>query len=98
MNSQEFTVSVGGADYHVFTSTNGNNDSFQVVDRNTGRTVTDSFGDCNPLRSLWSSWRYQTVHGAARAAMEHKCIRESVEREIESHMEFCLDSLDESVK
>lgn len=94
-NQQSFDVVVDGIEYHVETSTRGSNDTFMVYTNNGRTTITDSFGECNPLRSLWSDWRYQTVHGAAREAMEIKCIKDAVRDEVQAHLNFCLENLDE---
>ena len=92
---QTFAVTIAGVDYAVYASTRGSKDSFRVTADNGNFVLTDSWGECNPLRSLWSDWRYQTVHGAARDAMELKCIKNAVEREIEAHMEFCLQQIED---
>lgn len=94
---QKFSVVVNVIDYDVYTSTRGSNDTFHVTTNNGALTVTDSFGECNPLRSLWSNWRYQSVHGAARDAMELKCIKEAVEREVEAHIEFCQQLIEDDL-
>jgi len=96
--AQEFDVVVNGNDYHVYASTHGSNDHFTITTNNGALTVTDSFGECNPLRCLWQDWRYQSVYGAARNAMEIKCIKDAVEREIEAHMEFCLQLIEDDIE
>jgi hypothetical protein len=89
MSEQKFTVKINGSWYTAFASTRGSSDSFEVYHEGS-RTIADAFGECNPLRELWGDWRYQSCHGAARTAMEQRCIREAVEHEIESHRDFCL--------
>lgn len=99
--AQEFDVVVSGINYHVYVSTRNNNDHFTVTaDFGPGNylTVTDSFGECNPLRTLWKGWQYQSVHGAARASMEIKCIKDAVVREIEAHIEFCLQLIEDDIE
>jgi len=93
--AQEFNVVVNGNDYQVYASTNGSNDNFTVTTNNGALTITDSFGECNPLRSLWHDWRYQSVRGAVRTSMEINCIKDAVEREIEAHIDFCLQLIED---
>jgi len=92
MSEQNFTVVVNGIEYDVHTSTNGSNDTFTVHTNNGRTTVADCFGECNPLIDLWNDWKYQSVHGAARTAMELKCIRNAVLAEVEAHKEFCMSN------
>lgn len=94
---QTFTVTVNGIEYDVYTSTRGSNDSFRVTTNNGNFVLTNSWGECNPLRSLWIDWRYQAVHGAARDAMELKCIKSAVEAEVEAHKEFCLQLVEDDL-
>ncbi len=46
-------------------------------------------------RSLWHDWRYQSVRGAVRTSMEINCIKDAVEREIEAHIDFCLQLIED---
>ena len=94
---QTFTVTVDGIEYDVCISTRGSNDSFRITSDNGNFVLTDSWGECNPLRSLWPNWRYQTIHGAARDSMELKCIKNAVEREIDAHMAFCLQLIEDDL-
>ena len=93
--AQEFNVEVNGKDYNVTTSTQGSRDHFVITAHNGAIRVTDQSGECNPLRTLWGSWKYQTTHGAARTSMELKCIREAVEYEVQAHINFCFEQIDE---
>ena len=95
-SEQTFAITVNGIEYDVYTSTRGTRDTFRITTNNANLVITDSFGECNPLRSLWDDWQYQAVHGAAREAMELKCIKDAVEREIETHMEFCLQQIEDN--
>jgi hypothetical protein len=88
---QNFEVVVDGIDYSVAVSTSGNSDTFRVATNNGELVITESWGDCNPLKSLWNTWQYQSVHGAARTSMEIRCIKEAVTSEIKAHEEFCLE-------
>lgn len=99
---QEFEVQVDGSSYLVdiglksFCVRTGDVDDDGYI---STRIIEDSFGDCNPLISLWNSWEYQRVQGAARTSMEgaartsmeYKCIRAAVECAIERHEERCLE-------
>ena len=91
---QTFAVTVNGIDYSVDVSTKNNRDAFLVTTNNGKTVITNQWGDwCNPLRGLWSDRKYQSVHGAARHAMELKCIRNAVEDEVNAHKDFCLDEI-----
>lgn len=97
MSFEELTrVTVDGHDYFVQAVTRNNNDSFRV-EHVSGIVVEDSFGECNPLRALWSDWQYRGVHGAARASMELRCIKDAVRRAVQDHLEFSLELCEENL-
>lgn len=90
---QTFAVTVNGINYSAHASTSGNRDNFLVTTNDDKTVITNQWGECNPLRGLWSDYKYQSVHGAARHAMEFKCIRNAVENEVNAHKDFCLDEI-----
>jgi len=98
MTEQTFDIVVKGHDYRVYTSTDGTHDQLTITTNNGALTITDNYGECNPLRSLWDDWRYHFTRGAARRSMENKCIRESVEYEIEAHENFCWQLIEDDLE
>ena len=98
MTEQTFDVTVKGCEYQVYTSTDGTHDQFRVTTNDGALTITDNFGECNPLRSAWGDHRYRFTHGAARRSMENRCVRESVEYEIEAHADFCRQLIEDDLE
>ncbi len=92
-SNQEFNITINGSDYSVSTGLK----SFYIADVTGGnlRVITDEWGDCNPLESLWGDWKYQTTHGAARESMELKCIRNAVEQAVEAHRDFYIENAED---
>lgn len=79
--AEYFNVTVAGIDYEVEATTRNTHDTFRIALK-SGEVITEQFGVCNPLRDLWDGWRWYHVHGAARRAMEEKCIRDAVRYEL----------------
>lgn len=91
IDKDTFNVTIGGVDYYVETWTQNDNDRLIITAHNGNYILTDCSGYCNPLRSLWRDWRYRTVYGAARYAMELKRIKQCVINEISEHISWCYE-------
>jgi hypothetical protein len=86
-------IDVDGAEYRVVASHQNHHGHFQVQ-TSDGVLIEDTCGcvDVNPLCDLWRGHVWFRTHGAARASMELKCIKNAVRESLKVYNQFLIES------